>query len=346
MFGFLREIRAACQHLDGRIGETLARAALLEAAARAAYVTSTLSTDMLNRVDQTISPALDAIQLLFQADVAEFEWCADSVTDIRLTWADAKALWPSGTTTTFEKMEQNLKQVSGELDKIVFLCVSLTFSPRVNDILCNLKTGQPLDVEFEFGSEFPKNPELRQRLIEELAQESAVIECGVIDVSEGVIYKAAASRREQMASAWGLFGLLALGFAIPLVLAYAGKVLEGWPLKPTDLVRLLVAYVLILVGAGAHIAVDALKASKAKTKPSFQAINDWVLWLHVHAAQIRKAILYVWLGYILLAFGVPKLDWSAAFFAGYSIDSVTDLFLERFQATVKTRTSALTAPAK
>ena len=71
-----------------------------------------------------------------------------------------------------------------------------------------------------------------------------------------------------------------------------------------------------------------------------------MLWLHVHESQTRNAIFYVWLGYILLAFGAPKLDWSSAFFAGYSIDSVTELFLERFQSVVKTKTQALASTAK
>lgn len=89
-----------------------------------------------------------------------------------------------------------------------------------------------------------------------------------------------------------------------------------------------------------------LKAAQAQTRPSFQALNDWVLWVHVQESQVRNGIFEVFLGFILLAFGVPKLDWSSAFFAGYSIDSVTELFLERFQAVVKTRAQQLAAPAQ
>ncbi len=345
MFGYLREIRAACQHLQERIAGTLDHASRLDPAARAGYVSGVLSNDLRDRVDQAIDPQLGAIQALFTQDVKEFEWCADNVTRIRLMWADAHDLWPPAG-ATFEKMEESFQQISAGLDQVVFECASLTFSPRVNDIMENLRTGQPLDVEFEFGTEFPKDPDLRKRLLLELAQESAVVECGVVDVDEGVIYKAAASRQEQMASTWRLLAFLLVGFLIPLALAFAGTFLEGWPLKPLDAVRLVVDYVLILVGSGAHIAVEALKTAKAKTRPSFQALNDWVLWVHVRASQIRKGILYVWMGYILLAFGVPKLDWSTAFFAGYSIDSVTELFLERFQTIVKSRVGALTATTR
>src|SRR6266852_3387541 len=50
-------------------------------------------------------------------------------------------------------------------------CATLSLSPRVNDILMNLRVGQPLDFEFEFGQEMPQNADLRKRLFLELAQE-------------------------------------------------------------------------------------------------------------------------------------------------------------------------------
>ncbi len=345
MFGFLREIRAACQHLRNLIADTLARASLMGAPARKNYFRGALSTAVLDRVDHKIMAQLKGIQELFTLDVSEFEWCADNITTIELTWLHAKDLWPAEG-ADFGDIEQALKQIDAELDQIVYQCASLSLSPRVNDTLCNLRTGQPLDLEFEFGAEFPKDRELRKRLVQELAQESAVIDCGIVDVDQGVIYKVAASRREQKRSAWRLVVWLLLGFGIPVLLGFGDRVLAGWPLKFADLERLLVDYVLILIGSGAHFAVEALKTARAKTRPSFQALNDWVLWLHVRETQIRNGILYLFAGYTLLVFGVPKLDWASAFFAGYSIDSLTELFLDRFQTIAKTKTELLSRAAK
>jgi hypothetical protein len=342
MFGSLREIRAACQYLQNLIAEILKSAFEINAAGRAKHVSKPLSAAVRDRMDQTITGSLNTIQLLFTADVGEFEWCADYIVKIRLIWSQIKDLWPAED-STFEELEQRLKQTDGKLDEIVYCCASLSLSPRVNDVMANLRTGQALDLQFEFDDEFPKNPELRKHLIMELAQESGVIECGIIDVDEGVIYKAAASRREQRSSAWHLLGWLILGLLIPVLLALGGPVLQGWPLRRSDLERLLVAYILILVGSGSHLAVEALKADKAKTRPSFQPLNDWVLWLHVRESQIRNGIVYLWIGYVLLAFGMPTFDWSSAFFAGYSIDSMTELILKRFETVVKVETNALTA---
>jgi hypothetical protein len=110
-----------------------------------------------------------------------------------------------------------------------------------------------------------------------------------------------------------------------LLLAEGGRILQGWPVKPGDLERLLVDCALILIGSAAHLAVEALKSSQNKKQPSFDATDDLVLWAHIPEASLRNGIFYVWLGYILLVVGVPGVEWSTAFFAGYSIDSVTDV---------------------
>src|SRR6266852_5549192 len=100
-------------------------------------------------------------------------------------------------------------------------CATLSLSPRVNDILMNLRVGQPLDFEFEFGQEMPQNADLRKRLFLELAQEGAVIENGVVDVERGVIYKAASSRSQQRRSALVLAAaLIAGGLVLPAALAW------------------------------------------------------------------------------------------------------------------------------
>jgi hypothetical protein len=50
---------------------------------------------------------------------------------------------------------------------------------------------------------------------------------------------------------------------------------------------------------------------------------------------------WVVLGYVLISVGVPGMKWQSAFFAGYSIDSVTDVFLNRFSGTVKAQADAI-----
>jgi len=325
-------------------------------------MTSVLGGKTLARVDDTIKPNLDSIDRLFAADVIERDWCSDSVEFIRLNWLQVSDLWPQVTITSppppapqitivspsdYDEQRQRLDRVKVCLDQIIYQCASLTLSPRVVETLENLRVGQPLDWDFAFGPELPTDPELRKRLLEELAQEGGVLKSAVVDVDQRVIYKVAQSRAEQRRSAFYLVAFIVVcGISVPLILSWGmpwmlsktGTLSDQWPLGRADLARLYVTYILIFFGSGAHVAIEALKVAKAQTRPSFQAMNDWVLWVHVRFISILSGLAWILLGYILLSVGMPKLQWQAAFFAGYSIDSVTALFLARFETTVKTKT--------
>ena len=346
IFGLIREIRAACQYLQQLIDDLVPVVSALPVGERCTHTRSVLSHALLTRVGGKVDEALLGIRHIFARSSTEFEWCGDEYTTIDLDWSEIKeAVRATAAAQTYD--EAALKRLSKDLDLVIFRCVSLTLSPRVNDILGNLRIGQRLDIEFEFGDEFPKGRELRTRLLQELEQQSAVIACGVVDADAGVIYKAERSRQRQLLSAWRLFGWMLLGALVPILLAEAGnQKLANWPFHMSDLRWLLQDYVLIFIGCGAHFAIETLKAAKAAKRRTFQPVTDWVLWVHIREAQIMKGILYIIFGYILLVFGLNKggnkLDWTSAFFAGYSIDSVTELFLDRFTTIVSARTKELT----
>lgn len=344
MFGHLRETRAATQWLQGFSAESRKRAAGLDASVRVASLTEAFSAAVQKRVDDVITPQLDAIRKMFVEDVNEYEWCGDSVTTIRLTWARVKELWPAATMQS-DVIEQKLGEMDLQLDRIVYQCTSLTLSPRVNDVLGNLRIGQVLDLDFAFGPEMPSDPELRKTLLLELAQQCGVLEAGVVDVEQRVIYKVSTSRRQQLRSAWKLAAWL-LGGAIVFPLALA--LFKGSTITIPLLRTLLLDYALIFAGSGAHLAVAAIRSQKAETRPSFQALNDWFLWLHVREKKVFWGFAYIWIGYVLLAatIGIDKLQWQSAFFAGYSIDSIVELLLGRFEATVKTKTEAVISAVK
>ncbi len=212
----------------------------------------------------------------------------------------------------------------------------------MNDTLKNLRVGQPLDWDFAFGGELPRDVEMRKRLLLELAQEGGVLGSAVVDVEQGLIYKVAESRAKQRHSAYKLVAFVVLcGAIVPLVLSWIRTLTNQSPFAWADLPRLYMTYVMVYLGAGAHVAIDALKVAKAQTRPSFHAMNDWVLWLHVRYISILWGLAWVLLGFILLTIAMPKLELLSAFFAGYSIDSITGLFLARFETTVKTKTQEL-----
>jgi len=134
----------------------------------------------------------------------------------------------------------------------------------------NLRIGQPLDLDFEYGPDLPKNEDLKNRLVLELAQESNVIVSGVVDASQRVIYKASSSRAEQRWSvvrigiAWAVFGLAAAAIA-----ALITNQLNQWPPMRTVLRNLLANYVALTVGTGAHWLVEAVKAQTSPDQAQF-----------------------------------------------------------------------------
>ncbi len=341
-FGLLREIRTDAQYLQNLFEETIGLAEKLDAAGRAALMDRVLSDRMQARIDFPISRNLDVFAALFAVDNRQREWGSDAIESIRLNWLHVMDLWPNAALTSDEQ-RQAIAQAQVCLDQIIYQCASLTLSPRVNDTMENLRVGQPLDFDFVFSGELPRNLEMRSRLLQELSQEGGVLGSAVVDCDQRVIYKVAQTRAEQRHSAYKIVALLVLaGAIVPLALEWAGTLTNNSPFNWPDLPRLYMLYVVVFLGAGAHVAIDALKAAKAQTRPDFQAMNDWVLWVHVRYISILWTLGWIVLGYILLVLAMPKLELASAFFAGYSIDSITGLFLARFETTVKTNTQALT----
>lgn len=341
LFGHLRNIRAASQHLQEQITVALQQSASLTATQRKDAIKGVLCDTLIHRVSDKVAKQLTAIEKIFAGDASEFDWGADEVTTIELIWAQVKDSL-SAAINAADNAEQHFKPVQSDLDRIVFHCESLTISPRINDILTNLRVGQPLDIDFAFKDEFPQDAQLRKRLIDDLAQQGFVLEGGVVDADQGIIYRTALTRGGQRASLWRLIAAILAGFALPFALAFGGYKLPDWPFKPEELHGLLASYVFILLGTGAHYAIAALKAAKAQTRPSFLALHDWILWVNIRQWPILTGLAYIWTGYLLLSFGIHGMSWSSAFFAGYSIDSVTELFLGRFEATVSAQTKLLT----
>ena len=61
----------------------------------------------------------------------------------------------------------------------------------------------------------------------------------------------------------------------------------------------------------------------------------------IRHAQVWYSTLWADLGFLPLTFMARDLEWGAAFLAGYSIDSITDLFLGRFESVIDKATSQI-----
>src|SRR5579864_5055125 len=295
------------------------------------------------QVEAVISENLTSIRNIFAQDVKEREWGAAILVDLDLGWKDIQNHWSLNPQKS-EPALDILRSIRDKLDEIIFTCLSNTLTPDINDRLPNLEIGQPLDVEFVYGDDFPRDPNRRKRLVLGVAQEQGVIQGGIYDVDSGLIYRIAPTPKERRKSVWHVGILIVFGGVLAVAAGFLGLLLPSWPIKSTWS-DLLANYVFLFIGAGGHLVIDALKQKRAQTKPSFAAIDNWLLWLHVREKPMLYSILWADLGFILLTAMIPDLNWKGAFAAGYSIDSITDLFLSRFESLVGKAAPVIKPPA-
>jgi hypothetical protein len=292
--------------------------------------------DQLKRkpqIEAVVSESLGTIANIFGQDIKEREWGAAIRVNLDLSWKDIENHWSLSADKPDAALDI-IRWVRDRLDDIIYTCLSNTMTADINDRLPNLQIGQPLDVAFIWADELPRSPDLRKRLILEVAQEQGVISCGVVDADKGLIYRIAASPKQRRKSLWHVAGLILLGLLLPIGAAYAGVWLSSWPYQPAKWSTLVANYVLLFAGAAGHLLIDALKQKRGQPASCFAAMDNWLLWVHVREMSLLYSILWADLGFVLLTGTIHDLDWRGAFAAGYSIDSITDLFLSRFETLI------------
>jgi hypothetical protein len=195
--------------------------------------------------------------------------------------------------------------------------------------------GQTLNFNDEFKEVLPDDTQ-RGNILNNLANHPLEVN-GIVVPSEGVIYKASRNPAAQRLSA-GLVALVALGgFGLVVVFADLGTWLglAGWPVKPAQLQMLIAVYTFLLLGSFVHILLDAYKQARTPGSAPLLVLGDWLLWINAKQTPIIWGIVSLWIGFLGLAWG-GTLQWQIAFFVGYTIDSVADLYLKRFLTTVQT----------
>jgi hypothetical protein len=334
----LRDIRAEAQDMLRSLAEIRQKSALADAQSRAQEMitAATAAAEVLARDRVEIEDRLNRIRLLFQDDATQYDWCGDQVTNVENYWRRAVSAWPNAAASP-ETIGPAAARAEECLDQVVYYCASLTITQRLDNLLDNMRIGQPLDFHHAFEDELPKR-EARDRVLEDLARQPGVVK-GVIDAPNGVIFKASKSQWRRRANVIAIVAAALAGFALIWLACELGNWVKNWPLQTSQLTDLSVGYVFLLFGAIGHVVVDALKQSRRQKNRSFIAVEDWLLWLHVRESSLLWGIVYLWVGFGFVTASLRTISWTTAFFTGYSIDSVIDLFLDRFEKFAGEKTS-------
>ncbi len=364
LLGLLRDVRAEVQNLRNTLMEILSKEPMVDVAMRSREIITTLRArqPIYDRNVKQIATRIRDFRSLMNSDSLLYSRYGDDITIIENFWERVTLNWPPPPSKEIipetgdkEKVVINpdeeitvanailryAKDAVTDIDNIIYQTALLTIPERLNLQLEQIRIGQALDFHAAFKDEIP-NDKSRQKVLDYLGARPILIKNGVIDTAQGVVFHASADYGRRRLSY--IFIALAVGFGA-LIAVGVGELgnllgLTEWITVPGGTANLLVTYGFIMVGAVVHIGIDGIKQARANNpQQAFLAIDDWFTWIHIHERGIIMGIVSMWIGFLGLIFLTGSADWQTAFLVGYSLDSFVDIFLQRFNTNISSKSS-------
>jgi hypothetical protein len=342
--GLIRDVRVEAQNITKSITDIKKACELTDKKVREQELKASLEHNLkiFNYNKSQVQNRITELRNLAEANSQIYDLHGDEIVILENLWERIVLNLPSSPTSDAAAVLSVLPKLDVDLRELIFQAGYATIPPRLNQHLKQLRPGRTLDFHGTFEDELP-NREDRVKILQMLYQHPLAVEEGVIDVENGVVYRASKNPSRRIASFGLILATFLAGIGIIFALANLGSSLnlQNWPVNSNRFTELLVGYLFITIGGAVHIRIDVLKQARANKSQSFLAIEDMVLWLHVKELSIIAGVASLIVGIVGLALLTAKIDWATAFFVGYSIDSFVDLFLQRFSKTVATNTDSL-----
>jgi hypothetical protein len=248
---------------------------------------------------------------------------------------------PAGGTIDASTLLKSLDLLNGLIDKIVFLCGSLTVPDRLAGWIKATQPGYYIPFHKVFEDEIP-NQDARQRLLDYLAWAPKVIKDGYVDKDAGLVYRYS----ERCAERWlcVLYMLLAFGALTGVVIGACYIMVPGWPLGPADLTTVLFGWIALIVGVIAHIGIGTIKSKRERGDlPELFAPADVLKIINTRLGQILLKLFIAVIGLFGLVFASTIKNFSIfnAFLVGYSLDSFVEMFGSTLDAHATTQLTDL-----
>lgn len=353
--GILRDVRAEVQNLRLVLTRVQENGQIEDAAVRAQEILKVTENrrELYTYNKDQIDQRLKELRALIRNTPVLYDRYGDEVTHIENFWERATDDWPppldqikldpppegveppNADMTKILQAEiilRRAKDTIKSLDGIIYHAALLTIPGRLNQHLEQLRIGQKLDFDATFKDEVD-NADDRRKILEYLSARPMVIRNGIIDVANGVVYHASSSYARRRLS----YIYIALAVIVgALLAALVANMREwfgvtNWPIEEGRTLELVSGYAFVILGGLIHLGVDGLKQARAGQNRTLLAVEDWLLWIHIHEVDILVGVFSLWVGFFgLLTVSPAEINWETAFFIGYSIDSFIDLFLQRF----------------
>jgi hypothetical protein len=256
---------------------------------------------------------------------------SDHVARVRNLWNAVQNSW---TATRGGRVTADL--FAAVIDRMVRQIEVITVPSRLTEELRELSVGDVLLVHTAFADEMP-DAAMRIDVLSDVQTRFRSLP-GVIDLAAGTVIRAADSVWWRRASSLMLACVMAAVVAIASVTSrWIDAVGLPSPASVTDR-QYAGAVVAAYAGAVAHLLVAAMKQQRgAAAAPgrTFVAIGNWVMWIHVHQTYLLLNVLAIPVVAYVSVIGAGTSGPGTLFLLGYSIDSVLDVLLTKFETATK-----------
>lgn len=238
-----------------------------------------------------------------------------------------------------QQQANHLNQLNGNAQKIVTMVGNMTIPDRINEWLEQSRLGYYFSFNEVFEDELPDQAD-RDRLLKHLKWAPNALTNGLVDQSNGLIYRTTSDKGEQRKSRLQLLVTIIATFVAVTLLVVPTLFDEAWPLSMNMLPSLLLGWVAVQIGMIIHVMVSGYKRSRdTGGRPPIVALGDLPLWLSAKSGQIVFRLGLALFALCGLAFGTGGVSILNAFLVGYSLDS----FLEIFSGALDSESSNLTS---
>lgn len=292
----------------------------------------------------------------------------DEVTRLENQWQRFVKIWDRlGKSKKYDETAEFLDRID-DLDKLlcgmIYRINILTIPGRINNHIRSLWPGQQLNFLENFGDELCKKDDASSVLTYIKNHPRCIY--GVINEEKGLIYKVdpGAVRKFFSFAMIGIiwfFTFLFVAFLpavlsatrYPFSIAVPNMTIANISVTSLDFASstpvdtkitgffLCVCYALVIIGGLAHVLVGGLKQAKSAPTGSRLAVEGWIQWFHINEQQNWAAALSLFVGFIFMLVILKTADYATAFFIGYSIDSIVDLFITRLDVTATAKSDEI-----
>ncbi len=355
LYGLVRDIRVEAQHLS-RLLEPARQAVKATGAQTQATALAAALRDV-HRVFRTSRPEvadrLAAVHALLADHPALYNDVGDAIAELENQWLEMEHALTWSDAPDVAGMVPRLATFDDRLPKLEWQAAIVTVPIRVIQHLGTKRIGGRVNFHEAFKDEL-ESRDLRVELLRYLREHAASLDC-VVDVPNGMLYRVAPGVGRRAWSWILVVGLATVGGYGFVVLLTQGLPALGLPsgtvsgLRPDRLTELLGAWWGLVLGAVAHLVVDAIKQEQVADSGAFTALEDWFVWGHVR--EYALVVTVVSLGAILVGLAVlfpdpGSIAFLTALGAGYSSDSVLGLFVTRFQTAASVASDVVTEKLK